>query len=122
MMMLSSVLLLASEMLVTGFGLKAQTRRTVRLDPVQTQHVSSASAKHQALSPLFAEEKMDAEKEQQVEVGSKSYYEGFLSSPIQDETVAERGSGLEQALKLAAIFTVGLLVLFVGFLASNELL
>lgn len=57
-----------------------------------------------------------------VEVGSKEYLDGFISSPIQDESVAERGSGLEQALKLGGFFTIGLGVLFLGFMASNGLL
>lgn len=56
-----------------------------------------------------------------VEVGSKEYLDGFISSPIQDESVAERGSGLEQALKLSGFFTIGLGVLFLGFMASNGL-
>lgn len=59
---------------------------------------------------------------EKVEVGSKEYLEGFLSSPIQDETVAERGSGLEQALKLGGGVTIVLVLLVVGFLASNGLL
>eukprot|EP00980_Cylindrotheca_fusiformis_P014505 scaffold3875_cov123-Cylindrotheca_fusiformis.AAC.25 len=62
------------------------------------------------------------EEEETVQVGSKEYLEGFVSSPIQDESVAERGSGLEQALKLAAAFSVGLVALFLGFMASNDLL
>lgn len=57
-----------------------------------------------------------------VEVGSKEYLEGFLSSPIQDKTVAERGSGLEQALKLGGGVTIVLVLLVVGFFASNGLL
>lgn len=61
-------------------------------------------------------------EEEKVEVGTKEYYDGFLSSPIQDETVAERGSGLEQALKLGGGFALVLAVLFVGFMASNGLL
>jgi len=60
--------------------------------------------------------------EDEVEVGSKDYYGGFLSSPIQDETVAERGSGLEQALKLGGGAVVVLVALVVGFMASNGLL
>ena len=64
----------------------------------------------------------DAPEDTEVEVGSKDYYDGFLSSPIQDETVAERGSGLEQALKLGGGFAAVLAVLFVGFMASNGLI
>lgn len=59
---------------------------------------------------------------EKVQVGSKEYLGGFLSSPIQDESVAERGSGLEQALKLGGTVTVVLLALFLGFMASNGLL
>ena len=64
----------------------------------------------------------DDNNDETVEVGTKEYYSGFLASPIQDETVAERGSGLEQALKLAGGVVVLLVVLVAGFLASNDLL
>jgi hypothetical protein len=60
--------------------------------------------------------------EDKVEVGSREYLEGFISSPLQDESVAARGSGLEQAFKLAAGCTVVLGALFVGFMASNGIL
>lgn len=63
-----------------------------------------------------------SETEEQVEVGTKEYYNGFLSSPIQDETVAERGSGLEQALKLGGGVILVLIALVAGFMASNGLL
>jgi hypothetical protein len=56
-----------------------------------------------------------------VEVGSREYLKGFVSSPIQDSTVQERGTGLEQALKLGGSFAVILALLFVGFMASNGL-
>jgi hypothetical protein len=62
------------------------------------------------------------EEETVVEVGTKEYYTGFLSSPIQDETVAQRGNGLEQALKLGGGVLVVLVVLVAGFLASNDLI
>ncbi len=64
----------------------------------------------------------DKQDEEQVEVGTKEYYSGFLSSPIQDETVAERGSGLEQALKLGGGVVLVLLVFFAVFMASNGLI
>ena len=60
--------------------------------------------------------------DEKVEVGSKEYMQGFLSSPIQDENVAERGSGLEQALKLGGGVALVLVLLVVGFLASNGLI
>ena len=62
------------------------------------------------------------QEDEKVEVGSKEYMQGFLSSPIQDESVAERGSGLEQALKLGGGVAVVLILLVVGFLASNGLI
>jgi hypothetical protein len=65
---------------------------------------------------LFANEK------EEVELRSKEYLEGFLSSPIQDESVQERGGGLEQGLKLAGSATIILGALFLGFMASNGLL
>jgi hypothetical protein len=61
-------------------------------------------------------------EEDKVQVGSKEYLEGFISSPIQDETVPERGTGLEQALKLAGAFSIALVALFAAFMASNGLL
>jgi hypothetical protein len=63
-----------------------------------------------------------ADKEDKVQVGSKEYLEGFISSPIQDETVPERGTGLEQALKLAGAFSIALVALFIAFMVSNGLL
>jgi hypothetical protein len=57
-----------------------------------------------------------------VQVGTKEYLEGFISSPIQDGTVQERGTGLEQALKLGGSVTIGLVLLFFGFMACNGLL
>lgn len=64
----------------------------------------------------------DSETDEKVQVGSKEYLEGFISSPINDNSVAERGSGLEQALKLGGSAALFLVVLFVGFMASNGLL
>ena len=71
---------------------------------------------------LRAEADDGAETEGKVEVGSKEYLDGFLSSPIQDDSVAERGSGLEQALKLGGGVAAILVALFLGFMASNGLL
>ncbi|KAG7359580.1 hypothetical protein IV203_034678 [Nitzschia inconspicua] len=59
---------------------------------------------------------------EKVEVGSTEYLEGFLSSPIQDLTVAERGNGLEQALKLGGGVAIVLILLVFGFLFSNGLI
>ena len=64
----------------------------------------------------------DDTDDENVRVGSKEYLEGFLSSPIQDSSVSERGSGLEQALKLGGSVAAGLIVLLLGFMASNGLL
>jgi hypothetical protein len=57
-----------------------------------------------------------------VEVGTKEYLEGFITSPIQDEVVTQRGSGLEQALKLGGSVTAVLVVLILGFMSSNGLI
>jgi hypothetical protein len=85
----------------------------------------------QGITRLFADKQQGdkgddgpaaAKTEDQVEVGTKEYYDGFLASPILDETVAERGSGLEQALKLGGGAVLVLSVLVLGFMASNGLL
>lgn len=57
-----------------------------------------------------------------VEVGTKEYLEGFITSPIQDEVVTQRGSGLEQALKLGGSITAVLVVLILGFMSINGLI
>ena len=72
----------------------------------------------------FQEKTTGDEDDRVVRVGSREYLEGFLSSPIRDDTVREggRGSGLEQALKLGGSATIVLVFLFLGFMASNGLL
>jgi hypothetical protein len=72
----------------------------------------------------FQEKTTGDEDDRVVRVGSREYLEGFLSSPIRDDTVREgrRGSGLEQALKLGGSATMVLVLLFLGFMASNGLL
>jgi hypothetical protein len=46
----------------------------------------------------------------------------FIVSSIQESTDQERGTGLEQGLKLAGSVTVVYALLFAGFLASNGLI
>jgi hypothetical protein len=55
-------------------------------------------------------------------VGSKAYYEGFFSQPIDESVTATRGDGTEQAIKFAASSFVVIAALFVGFMVSNGLL
>ena len=55
-------------------------------------------------------------------VGSKAYYEGFFSQPIDESVTATRGDGTEQAIKFAASSFVLIAALFVGFMVSNGLL
>lgn len=71
----------------------------------------------------------DDQKKDLVKVGTKEYLEGFISSPIRDSSSvsatsksSDRGSGLEQAIKLAAGVSVLLIVAVAGFMASNGLL
>jgi hypothetical protein len=64
----------------------------------------------------------DKDNDELVKVGTKEYLDGFISSPIRDESVSERGSGLEQAIKLAGGVTAILVALVLGFMASNGLL
>ena len=93
----------------------------VPLQPVQVSRIYlPRNAKYNYVTVMSVTENEDDTKE--VEVGSKEYLEGFISSPIQDESVQERGSGLEQGLKLAGSATIILVALFLGFMASNGLL
>ena len=55
-------------------------------------------------------------------VGSKAYYEGFFTQPVDESVTIERGDGTEQAIKFAASSLAVIAVLFVGFMASNGLL
>lgn len=57
-------------------------------------------------------------KSELIEVGSKAYYEGFFSTPLQEN----RGDGTEQALKLGLGTTTVVVALFAGFMVSNGLL
>ena len=89
-----------------------------------TSHFVAMGTKsiHTRLFETQQDDDANTQTEEQVALGTQEYYKGFLSSPIQDETVAERGSGLEQALKLGGGVIVVLVVLVVGFLASNGLI
>ena len=60
--------------------------------------------------------------EEMTKVGSKAYYEGFFTQPIDESVTAERGDGTEQAIKFAASSFVVIALLFLGFMASNGLL
>ena len=55
-------------------------------------------------------------------VGSKAYYEGFFTQPINERVTEERGDGTEQAVKFAASSAAVIALLFLGFMASNGLL
>ena len=55
-------------------------------------------------------------------VGSKAYYEGFFTQPVDASVTEERGDGTEQAIKFAASSLGVISVLFLGFMASNGLL
>lgn len=88
----------------------------------QSRQISKQFQKPSLSSSLIILQTNPTNDNEKVQVGSKEYLGGFLSSPIQDESVAERGSGLEQALKLGGSVTVVLLALFLGFMASNGLL
>lgn len=70
-------------------------------------------------SPSNEDEDNDTAK---VKVGSKEYMQGFLSSPVDQNVTTERGTGLEQALKLSGGVVAVLAILFLGFMASNGLL
>lgn len=68
---------------------------------------------------LEDEKRNNDSKKNVVLVGSKEYLNGFISTPISEQ---RGGDGLEQALKLGGGVTVGLVVLFLGFMSSNGLL
>ena len=55
-------------------------------------------------------------------IGSKAYYEGFFTQPVDASVTEERGDGTEQAIKFAASSLGVISVLFLGFMASNGLL
>jgi hypothetical protein len=52
------------------------------------------------------------------------YYEGFLSQPIQDDSIVERDplGGLEQAIKLGVGSSLFLGAALLGFMKSNGLI
>jgi hypothetical protein len=64
-------------------------------------------------------DRMSNNDSKKVLVGSKEYLNGFISTPITEQ---RDGDGLEQTLKLGGGVTVGLVVLLLGFMASNGLL
>jgi hypothetical protein len=95
---------------VNSFGVKSNLRRLS----------TTTSSQGIQAKTLFGTKD---DSEEKVQVGSKEYLEGFLSSPIQDSTVpGERGNGLEQAVKLSGGAAVVLAILFFGFMSSNGLL
>ena len=55
-------------------------------------------------------------------VGSKAYYQGFFTQPVDENVTLERGDGTEQAVKFAASSFVVISFLFLGFMASNGLI
>ena len=62
--------------------------------------------------------------EDQVQIGSKEYYQGFVTRGIQDD-VEERVTGdaiLGPTMKFVTGFGILILSLFLGFMKSNELL
>ena len=60
--------------------------------------------------------------EQMTKVGSKAYYQGFLTQPVDENVTRERGDGTEQAVKFAASSFVVISFLLLGFMASNGLI
>lgn len=65
-----------------------------------------------------------AKEKEDVEIGSKEYIEGLLSSSIRDEPI-ERVSGntiLGPTFKIVGGFSILLMALFLGFMAANGLL
>ena len=71
--------------------------------------------------PVGEEEGKEAEL---TKVGSTEYYKGFFTSDLQDSSIntSQRGDGLDQAIKIGAYTAGFLVVLVLGFLASNGLL
>lgn len=71
-----------------------------------------------------SEEEMEKQKEVTTQVGSKEYYQGFVSRGVNDEPI-ERVSGdklLGPILKFTGGASVIILAFFILFLASNDLL
>ena len=55
-------------------------------------------------------------------VGSKAYYDGFFSGPLDESVTIERGDGTKQAISLASGAVGVISLLFIGFMASNGLI
>ncbi|KAL1515133.1 hypothetical protein AB1Y20_004194 [Prymnesium parvum] len=112
--MRGTVALLFLLLLREGSGYTSGLRRLPTLINVHVGAISDRQVVYM-LEPAADEDDEDAKMRTQV--GTKTYYEGFLSSPLEES----RGDGTEQALKLGLATTGVVGVLLVGFLASNGL-
>lgn len=98
----------------------------VRIPPVIPRAPLRSTAQHvlhRVATPCCCEQPEDTPPPPELtKVGSKAYYEGFFSQPVDESVTAERGDGTEQAVKFAASSFVVIAALFLGFMASNGLL
>lgn len=95
---------------------------TVLPPPSGTRCASTAKSQH--FPPPLAREAPDNDGCEQVEVGTTEYYKGFLASDLESEP-RERVTGdaiLGPTFKFVGGFSIIILGLFLGFMASNGLL
>ena len=92
----------------------------VRSPPV-TPHAPLRSATQTRLARVrCCEPPADDTPPELTKVGSKAYYEGFFTQPVDESVTAERGDGTEQAIKFAASSFVVIAALTAAFVLSNS--
>ena len=92
----------------------------VRSPPV-TPHAPLRSATQTHLARVrCCEPPEDDTPPELTKVGSKAYYEGFFTQPVDESVTAERGDGTEQAIKFAASSFVVIAALTAAFVLSNS--
>ena len=107
-----------------GYGHQStiNNQRTSQID--MSNIVGSTSRRKHPNQQLFAKLEQGDDKADQVQVGTKEYYSGFISRDINEEP-EERVTGdavLIPTLKFVGGFAAILGVLFFAFLVSNDLL
>ena len=115
---MQSVMLLLGLLVVQVTAFQSPTRN-IRSPPRAASSLQSLRCSDPTPEPETPE---TPETPELTKVGSKAYYEGFFSQPVDENVTIERGDGTEQAVKFAASSTAVIVALFVGFMASNGLI